>query len=155
MFMYIVRSMVSLALIVALGYSQCTGGMFALPMAFAADLNLQEIVIDQPLMSKEQNVCFDDLMSHAQEEDHQEGDHIEKEHVSNCGEGSPCMRQSQQILTISQSLYFSDDEHIINDYIKVDETAAILTKKNVVPQARAGPLYAFAKTAVHILVKRE
>lgn len=155
--MNIVRSIVSLALLVTLGYSQCTGGMFAMPIALAANFDLPQESAEEvgSLMSKNVTACFDDLMSHALEKYHEEGDHIEQEHEGNCGDGAPCMRQTQQVLTVTKatSITQGDDTVAIQD--NVYSSGEITSVEDPVPRARAGPLYAFAKTAAHILVKIE
>lgn len=157
MSMRVFRSIISLALMAGIGYSQCTGGLFALPMALAADTHLQQEIVqeDGSLMSKDITVCFDDLMSHALEEDHQEGDHIEQNHESDCGDGAPCVRQTQQVLTVTQSTSLAeDDDTIAIQDILVTAVDAVAVEE-AIPRARAGPLYVFAKEAAHVLVKKE
>lgn len=157
MFMKMMRSIVSLALIAGIGYSQCTGGLFAIPMAFASDLNFQQKIVeeDSPLMSKDVTACFDDLMSHAQEDDHTEGDHIEQGHESGCGDGAPCVRQTQQVLTMDRSGSASNERNILFANTITDAFLSIFTNDKPSFHARAGPLYEHSSLLAHTLIKRE
>ena len=155
--MRLLRSSISLALIVALGYSQCTGGLYAIPAALASGSEVQRVVVSdgEPIMSSEIIACFDDLMSHALEEDHQEDDHIEQNHESDCGDGAPCVRQTQQQLTVTQSYSFAESDGMLAIPKDMYAVEGIASATETLPRARAGPLYAFAKEATHVLVKKE
>jgi hypothetical protein len=155
--MRLIRSIISLGIIIAISYTHCTGGLFAMPLALAADVKLTEEVLadDGSLFSKDITACFDDLMSHALEEDHYEKDHIDQNHESNCGEGAPCARQSQHILTVAPPSLSFEEISIVAAYKNRNTPTKIVNEKTMMAKVREGPLYEFANEAVRVLVKKE
>ncbi len=155
--MKILRSIFASMVILGLGYSQCTGGLYAIPAALASGYDAQRVVVSdgEPIMSSEITACFDDIMSHAQEDDHTEDDHIEQNHESDCGDGAPCMRQTQQQLIVTQSYSFAESDGMLAVPKDMYAVEGIASATETLPRARAGPLYAFAKEATHVLVKQE
>lgn len=128
-----------------------------MPMALAADVHLQQEIIqkDGSLMSKDITACFDDLMSHAQEDDHAEGDHIEQGHESACGDGAPCVRQTQQVLTMDRTRSASVDKDVLHDGKLANAVLPFYALSKSAFHARAGPLYEHSSLLAHTLIKRE
>jgi len=141
------HTLISIAFAAGLGYSQCTGGLFAIPSALAAPTT--EEGHGSILMSVEPNICL------ATVEHEGDDDHAEKRH-GGCEEGTACLERAhmQIIQNASVKEVGGAAQEILPSAIALvfDTETSYGTSGRL---ARAGPLYAFADIAAHVLVKRE
>ena len=141
-----INILISFALLAGLGYSQCTGGLFAMPYAIAAGADVQDEAL---LMSIAPIEC--EVAGQSRETNN------DLAKTSNgCSDGDSCLEQAhlniiqsaslkegggtaQEILPSTIALVFdTETSHGISEYL-----------------ARAGPLYAMARISADVLVKKE
>jgi len=140
------HTLIAITIVASLGYSQCTGGLFALPQALAAST---EVFDDGVLMSLAPIECENVMETRANS-----GTQASKK--SGCADGGSCLEQAQRsairfVATVEDS--GSSGEEVFPALLAFVPT--IEEKRSAAVLARAGPLYALATVGAHTTVKRE
>ena len=141
-----INTLISLALVAGLGYSQCTGGLFAIPYTIAAGADMQDEAL---LMSIAPIECEVAGQSRATNNDF-------AKRSNGCGDGNSCLEQAH--LNIIQSASLKDLEGTTQEILP-SAIALVFDTENShgisERLARAGPLYAMARISADVLVKKE
>ncbi len=138
--------LLALTLIVSLGYSECTGGLFSIPYTFAS--SAEEGTFDEALLMSMAPIECEDAVSRDQDG---------AEETKGCRDGESCLEQAARSATKQLAL-----EEITN--ISVQEILPPvflagwnedLDLKENNGLIRAGPLFEGSIIAARITVKRE
>ena len=143
-----INTLISLTLIAGLGYSQCTGGLLGIPSAIAAGADVQN---EELLMS----IALIECPFAGESKAPQRNTTAEKK--SGCSDGGSCLEQVQRsaikhVATVKDA--GGSAEEITPLALLPTPPIEILTTSEKTFE-RAGPLYALAHIAPHILLKRE
>ena len=143
-----IHALVAVAIIFSLGYSQCTGGIFAIPATLATAPTAAEEKSGL-LMSIERNLCL------AQNTDHSTNDIYPEEEHQGCGNSSACLEQAKQLLNRSVSIsIFNNTINIVPASIPVLVSTED-TQNHRFLLARAGPLFEGTDVHAKSIVKLE
>ena len=139
------HTFVAITILAGFGYSQCTGGLFALPQALAASSDMFDETI---LMSFSPIECETVIESSANSD-------IQTAEKSGCGDAGSCLEQAERgnvrtVAAVEDS--GSRSLEIIPALLSLIPT--IEPQSNSAEHARAGPLYAQASLYAHITVMR-
>jgi len=139
------NTLIAITIIAGLGYSQCTGGLFALPQALAASAD----VFDEGLlMSLAPTECVNAMETPA-------NNGMQASQKSGCADGGSCLEQAQRsairfVATVEDSGASSNE--IFPALLAL--LPKIKQQRSPAELARAGPLYAQASISTHITVMR-
>lgn len=137
--------LLSLAIAVSFGYTQCTGGIFAISSALAAPVNSLEATVESLPMSMEQNFCDameEDVKAHASASLGQGG----------CA-GGTCLEESGFL-----SLYGRLNTNQAYDLPYIPPVGELFAYEYEIPSyfdQQVKPLFADARMHVRSLAKKE
>jgi hypothetical protein len=140
------HTLIAIAIVASLGYSQCTGGLFSIPYTIAASAH-EGALDERLLMSFAPVECLNAFESKASKEDLAS---------TGCDDGGSCLEQLHRIAIkdVANAEMIGSAEEIIPamlSFFFLDTD----TKSARSELARAGPLYEEATLIAYTIAKRE